>query len=216
MAAAAPLDYRDPEWVAKQLGIDKNAVYRYLDEGRKWLISEATLAEFLRREEQEQTERRRAGAMPRGKFMRRLRKLPITERTERVLTLAHEEAMTRGHNHVGQEHILLAFAREPECVAAKILSNLGIDVRSALEPLVGHGEGPATGDIDFTPHARKALELAIDEARRLRHHYIGTEHLLVGIARAGDLALLEESQGVTLERLRVEMKRILAQRPAGT
>ncbi len=227
MTEQSTVDYRDPEWVAKQLGIDKNAVYRYLDEGRlpglrlgrKWLISESSLAEFLKREEREQTERRagaRAGApTPAAKFMQRVRKL-ITERAKRVITLAHEEALARGQNYLGQEHILVSFAHEPECVAAKMLANLGIDMRSPLEPRTDPGNATTIAHIESL-QATKALELALDEARRLRHHYVGTEHLLLGIARArnGIGFKMLESQGVTHEQLRAEMARILALPPAG-
>lgn len=222
MAATAPLDYRDPGWVAKQLGVDKNAVYRYLDEGRlpglrlgrKWLISESGLVEFLKREERDQTERRRARGqpVPYARFLRIFGSL-VTQRTERVLAVAHEEALARGHNHLGTEHLLLAITKEPRCVAAQILSNLRIDVAAALEPLMASENVAASGELRLTPRARKALEFAIDEARRLRHHYIGTEHLLLGIARAGSGLGFNalESQGLTLEQLRAELKRMLAQ-----
>ena len=220
------LDYHDPEWVAQQLGIDKNTVYRYLDEGtlpglrlgRKWLISEASLTEFLKREEQEQTERRRAGLRrgkptPFAKFIRRANQLPITERAENALTGAWEEAIELRHNYIGQEHLLLGFTHEPESVAAKVLRNLGFDVRSTVESLIGRGRGPIASDIHLTPRARQTMELAVEEAHRLGHRYLGTEHVLLGIMRAGEGIGFEllMRHDIGEERLRAEMNRILSQ-----
>lgn len=218
MTATAPLDYRDPEWVAKQLGIDKNAVYRYLDEGtlpglrlgRKWLISESTLAEFLKREERGQTERRRSESRKRSRFDR------FTERARRALELAREEALELGHDHVGTEHMLLGLITVDDAVAARVLRNLGVasdDLRSEVESLIGRGDAPFRGDIQLTPRAKKTLELAVNEARSLKHHYVGTEHILLGVMRAGEGIGFEvlSKHGVILEGVQAEVKRILAQ-----
>ena len=229
MAEESRLDYRDPEWVAKQLGIDKNAVYRYLDEGtlpglrlgRKWLISESRLAEFLKSQEREQTERRRAGlrrgsALPFQQFIKQA-KGRLTERATRALRWAWEEALERRHDRLGQEHLLLGLLREPDSVAARVLQNLGFDVRAALETRVGCGSGPVSGEIDLTPRARQTLELAVKESRRLSHHYIGTEHLLLGIVRAGEglgFELLRE-HGISPQRVQAEVERLLSQPRAG-
>jgi ATP-dependent Clp protease ATP-binding subunit ClpC len=140
----------------------------------------------------------------------------FSERARRVLSLAQEEAQRFNHNYIGTEHILLGLARETEGVAARVLSNLGVElskVRSAVEFIIGRGEKAVPGEIGLTPRAKKVIELAVDEARRLNHSYIGTEHLLIGLMREGEgvAAGVLESLGVTLEKVRNETSRILSQ-----
>ena len=139
----------------------------------------------------------------------------FSERARRVLSLAQEEAQRFNHNYIGTEHILLGLVRETEGVAARVLSGLTIDlskVRSAVEFIIGRGEKPAEGEIGLTPRAKKVVELAVDEARRMNHTYIGTEHLLIGLLREGEgvAAGVLESLGVTLEKVRAETHRILS------
>ena len=134
----------------------------------------------------------------------------FSERARRVLSLAQEEALRFNHNYIGTEHILLGLVRETEGVAARVLSNLGIElskVRSAVEFIIGRGEKPVSGEnIGLTPRAKRVIELAVDEARRMSHHYIGTEHLLIGLMREGEgvAAGVLESLGVTLDKARAE------------
>ena len=140
----------------------------------------------------------------------------FTERARRVLTLAQEEAQRFNHNYIGTEHLLLGLVREGDGVAAKVLSNLGVElnkVRSAVEFIIGRGDRQSGGEIGLTPRAKKVIELAVDEARRLGHSYIGTEHILLGLVREGEgiAAGVLESLGVNLERVRAETTRILAQ-----
>ena len=140
----------------------------------------------------------------------------FTERARRVLTLAQEEAQRFNHNYIGTEHLLLGLVREGDGVAAKVLSNLGVElnkVRSAVEFIIGRGDRTTSGEIGLTPRAKRVIELAVDEARRLNHSYIGTEHLLLGLVREGEgiAAGVLESLGVNLERVRGETTRILAQ-----
>ena len=139
----------------------------------------------------------------------------FSERARRVLSLAQEEAQRFNHNYIGTEHILLGLVRETEGVAARVLSSLSVDlskVRSAVEFIIGRGEKPATGEIGLTPRAKKVVELAVDEARRMNHTYIGTEHLLIGLLREGEgvAAGVLESLGVTLDKVRAETHRILS------
>ena len=139
----------------------------------------------------------------------------FTERARRVLTLAQEEAQRFNHNYIGTEHLLLGLVREGEGVAAKVLSNLGVElnkVRSAVEFIIGRGDRLVLGEIGLTPRAKKVIELAVDEARRLNHHYIGTEHLLLGLVREGEgiAAGVLESVGVNLERVRAQTIQVLA------
>ncbi|MBI2171779.1 MAG: ATP-dependent Clp protease ATP-binding subunit [Chloroflexi bacterium] len=144
----------------------------------------------------------------------------FSERARRVLSLAQEEAQRFNHNYIGTEHILLGLVRETDGVAARVLTNLSVElskVRSAVEFIIGRGERrPAPGEIGLTPRAKKVIELAVDEARRLNHHYIGTEHLLIGLMREGEgvAAGVLESLGVSLEKVRTETNRILSQNVA--
>ena len=114
----------------------------------------------------------------------------FTERARKVIILAKEEARRFNHDYIGTEHILLGLIREGEGVAAAVLQKMGVsleNIRLEVEKLVQ--PGPTTqiiGDIPFTPRAKKALELAAEEARALGHNYIGTEHLLLGLIREGE------------------------------
>jgi ATP-dependent Clp protease ATP-binding subunit ClpC len=114
----------------------------------------------------------------------------FTERARKVIILANEEARRFNHDYIGTEHILLGLIREGEGVAAAVLQKMGVsleNIRLEIEKLVQ--PGPTTqiiGDIPFTPRAKKALELAAEEARALGHNYIGTEHLLLGLIREGE------------------------------
>ena len=140
----------------------------------------------------------------------------FTERARKVLQLAQEEAQRFNHNYIGTEHLLLGLVREGEGVAAKVLANLGVElnkVRSAVEFIIGRGDRPVTGDIGLTPRAKKVIELSVDEARRLNHHYIGTEHLLLGLVREGEgiAAGVLESLGVSLDKVRSQVIYVLNQ-----
>ena len=138
----------------------------------------------------------------------------FTERARKVLQLAQEEAQRFNHNYIGTEHLLLGLVREGDGVAARVLNNMGVQlpkVRSAVEFIIGRGEGAVIGDIGLTPRAKKVLELAVDEGRRLNHHYIGTEHLLLGLVREGEgiAAGVLESLGVNLEKVRAQVMQVV-------
>jgi ATP-dependent Clp protease ATP-binding subunit ClpC len=138
----------------------------------------------------------------------------FTERARRVLSLAQEEAQRFNHNYIGTEHLLLGLVCEDDGVAAKVLSNLGVElnkVRSTVEFIIGRGDQTVLGDIGLTPRSKQVIELAVEEARLLGHRYIGTEHLLLGLVREGEgiAAGVLESLGVTLERVRAETVRVL-------
>src|SRR2546423_5824618 len=152
--------------------------------------------------------------LPEGAMADRFDK--FTERARRVLALAQEEAQRFNHNYIGTEHILLGLVREQEGVAARVLANLGIElpkVRSAVEFIIGRGDRIVMGEIGLTPRAKKVIELAVDDARRLNHHYIGTEHLLLGLVREGEgiAAGVLESLGVNLEKVRTQTIQVLSQ-----
>jgi ATP-dependent Clp protease ATP-binding subunit ClpC len=140
----------------------------------------------------------------------------FTERARKVLSLAQEEAQRFQHNWIGTEHLLLGLVREREGVAAQVLLNLGVElqaIRDAVEFIIGRRDRIVVlGQIGLTPRSKKVIELAVDEARSLNHHYIGTEHLLLGLLREGEGigAGILESLGVTLEKARRETIRILS------
>lgn len=132
----------------------------------------------------------------------------FTERARTVLQLSQEEAQRFNHNYIGTEHILLGLVREGEGVAAQALGSMGIElhkVRSAVEFIIGRGDRVVIGEIGLTPRSKRVIELAVDEARRLHHDYIGTEHLLLGLVREGEgvAAGVLESLGASLERVRM-------------
>jgi ATP-dependent Clp protease ATP-binding subunit ClpC len=108
----------------------------------------------------------------------------FTERARQVVVLAQEEARTLKHNYIGTEHILLGLLREEEGVAARVLASFGLTVeavRGMVVSIVGSSEDVTVSQIPFTPRAKKVLELALREAQALRHSYVGTEHILLGL-----------------------------------
>jgi ATP-dependent Clp protease ATP-binding subunit ClpC len=139
----------------------------------------------------------------------------FTERARKIILLAKEEAKRFNHDYIGTEHILLGLIREGEGVAAAVLASLGLGpdrIRTEIEKLVQ--PGPATivsGDIPFTPKAKKVIELAMDEARNLGHNYIGTEHLLLGLVREGEgiAAQVLTGLGLDLDKIRMEVMNLL-------
>jgi enamine deaminase RidA (YjgF/YER057c/UK114 family) len=141
----------------------------------------------------------------------------FTDRARHVLTLAQDEAQRFNHAYIGTEHLLLGLVRETDGVAALVLRGMRIDlakVRTAVEFIIGHGDRPVAGEVGLTPAAKRVIELAIDEARRLGHRYVGTEHLLLGLVREGEgiAAGVLESLGVDLDKARHEVIRTLALR----
>jgi ATP-dependent Clp protease ATP-binding subunit ClpC len=140
----------------------------------------------------------------------------FTDRARKVLTLAQDEAQRFNHNYIGTEHLLLGLVREGEGVAARVLENMNVElpkVRTAVEFIIGRGDRPVVGEVGLTPRAKRVIELAIDEARRLGHNYIGTEHLLLGLVREGEgiAAGVLESLGVTLDKVRHQVIHVLSQ-----
>ena len=141
----------------------------------------------------------------------------FSEKARKVLSLAQEEAQRFNHNYIGTEHILLGLVKESDGAAARILISLSLElnkVRSAVEFIIGRGERrPTPGEIGLTPRAKKVIELAVDEARRLNQQFIGTEHLLIGIMREGEgvASGVLESLGLNLDKIRSEATRISSQ-----
>ncbi len=142
----------------------------------------------------------------------------FTKRAKQVLQYATEEARSFNHPYIGTEHILLGLIREGEGVAARVLEDLGVKLsqaRHSVEFIVGAGDGPAHQDQDLTARAKKVIAYAVEEARRLNHHYIGTEHLLLGLVRNGEGVAtgVLDILGVSLEQVRTQVLRVLRQSP---
>ncbi|PZS00875.1 MAG: hypothetical protein DLM69_05790 [Candidatus Chloroheliales bacterium] len=138
----------------------------------------------------------------------------FNEYARRVLAYATEEAYRFNHNYIGTEHILLGLMRVSDSTAARALANLRVEldkVYHAVEFIIGRGQKLVVGDIGLTPRSKKSIELAIDEARKLNHHYIGTEHLLLGLMREGEgiAAGILFSLGISLERVRNEVMKLI-------
>ena len=139
----------------------------------------------------------------------------FTERARQVVVLAQDEARALKHNYIGTEHILLGLLREEEGLAARVLDSLDItveDVRANVARIVGQGEEVTTGQIPFTPRAKKVLELALREALSLGHNYIGTEHILLGLVREneGVAARILLDFDADAEKIRNEIIRMLS------
>lgn len=138
----------------------------------------------------------------------------FTDRAQKVIVLAQEEARRLGHNVVGTEHILLGLIAEGEGVGAKALTALGVSldkVRQEIENVIGRGESAFQGAIGFTPRTKRVFELAIDEARQLGHTYIGTEHILLGLIREGEgvAAQILRNLDIDLESMRKQVIELL-------
>ncbi|MFC0013909.1 MULTISPECIES: ATP-dependent Clp protease ATP-binding subunit [Allobacillus] len=137
----------------------------------------------------------------------------FTERAQKVLALSQEEALRLGHNNIGTEHILLGLIKEGEGIAAKALKSLDIDsekIQQEVEQLIGKGEAK-NQTIHYTPRAKKVIELSMDEARKLNHSYVGTEHILLGLIREGEgvAARVFNNLGVSLNKARQQVLQLL-------
>jgi ATP-dependent Clp protease ATP-binding subunit ClpC len=137
----------------------------------------------------------------------------FTERAQKVLALAQEEAVRLGHNNIGTEHILLGLIREGDGIAAKALIGLGLGlekIQDEVETLIGRGQEQPT-NIAYTPRAKKVIELSMDEARKLGHTYVGTEHILLGLIREGEgvAARVLNNLGISLNKARQQVLQLL-------
>ncbi len=137
----------------------------------------------------------------------------FTQRARRVLSLAHQEAERMRHSSIGTEHLLLGLIQEEGGVAGRVLRDLGLDVdrvKEVVERMSDAGKYQG-GKIDLAPGTQQVLEFAIEEARRMGHHYIGTEHLLLGLVRYGEGTAMDvlRKLGVTPEQIRRQTRRVL-------
>src|SRR3979411_162525 len=135
----------------------------------------------------------------------------FTERAKKVLTLAQEEAERSHHSYIGTEHLLLGLLREGEGLAAKVLNNLGVEigkVRQTIESVLGRNERIIIQQIIPTSRVKKVIEISFEEARRMGHNYVGTEHLLLGLLIEGEGidAHALEHPGATLDKGRAALE----------
>src|SRR3989304_4871706 len=142
----------------------------------------------------------------------------FTQRARRVLSLAHQEAERMRHTYIGTEHLLLGLIREEGGVAGRVLRELGLEVervQEIVERLTGSGQS-CGGKLDLSPGTQQVLEYAVEEARRMGHHYIGTEHLLLGLVRYGEGVALDvlRKLGVTPEQISRQTRRVLQESTA--
>ena len=142
----------------------------------------------------------------------------FTQRARRVLSLAQEEAERLQHNYIGTEHLLLGLMREEGGVAGRVLRDLGLEqrrVEELVERLTRATTRPPSSQLDLSPGTKRVLELAVDEARRMGHHYIGTEHLLLGLVRQSEGVAIDvlKRLGVSPEEVRRQTRRVLQESP---
>ena len=229
------------EEIAKLLHVDPVTIRRLVNKGElsayrigaDYRFAPSDLADYLQRQRIAAPAQNGSGthsSNPLDQFAQLLRKIIqgkhttpsnligrfdlFTKRARHVLTLAQEEAQHFQHNYIGTEHLLLGLIREREGLASQVLSNLGIEVdqvREAVVTIIGRGERIILGELGLTPRAKKVIEFAMDEARGFAHHFIGTEHLLLGLIREGDgiAAGVLESFGLHLQQVRTETLRVL-------
>ncbi|TMC74693.1 MAG: hypothetical protein E6J13_01175 [Chloroflexi bacterium] len=139
----------------------------------------------------------------------------FNDRAKRVLALAQDEAIRFNHNYIGVEHLLLGLVREGEGVAARVLNSLGVELskaRTAVEFIIGRGDSTTRpNEITLSPRTKKVIELAVDEARKLGHSYVGTEHILLGVAREGQgvASGVLESLGVSVDNIRQQVVEVM-------
>ena len=225
----AELLHVDPVTIRRLVNKGELSAYRI---GADYRFAPSDLADYLQRQRIAAHTQNKSGAHPLDQFTQLFRKViqgkhttpsellnpfdRFTKRARHVLVLAQEEAQHFQHNYIGTEHLLLGLIREGEGVAAHVLGNLGIEIdkaRQAIEAITGRGGTLVEGELPLTPRSKMIMELAMDEARRLDHRFIGTEHLLLGLIREGEgiAAGVLENLGLQLEQVRTETVRVLRQ-----
>ncbi len=142
----------------------------------------------------------------------------FTQRARKVLTLAQEEAERMNHNYIGTEHLLLGLMKEESGVAAQVLQRLNVQpqrVSDLVQRITGPGRRTPQSKIDLTPRTKRVIELAVEEAHKLGHHYISTEHLLLGLARQGDGVAIDilRQMGISPEQIKRETTRAIQENP---
>jgi ATP-dependent Clp protease ATP-binding subunit ClpC len=145
----------------------------------------------------------------------------FTDRARRIVVLAQEEAKAHNHGYIGTEHLLLGIVREADGRAVRVLTDFGVDLgdlRARIDAIIGQGEYETTGQIPFTPRAKKVLEVSLQEALHLGHGYIGTEHILLGLSREreGIAGQALSNRGLTYPALRRQVSLLVDAETNGT
>ena len=215
------MDYRDPDWVAEKLGIDKNSVYRFLQDGtlpglqlgRKWLVSERRLEEWLSAETDRQTRARREAVRSAERVVRRMDHYTADARA--ALKRAHAEARRYAHEHLDQLHLLLGLAEDGSSAAGRALKSLAVSppaIRAEMEARLTSGPEPAPRRLARNAEAKRAMRMgsrmALREGNDDPLSPVGTDHLLSGIllARHGLGHDLLVQRQVTRKRLREALR----------
>jgi excisionase family DNA binding protein len=194
------MDYRDPEWAAERLGVDKNTLYKFLQDGtipaiqlgRKWLISEARLAQWLAAETERQTQSRRHSTRSIDRAVRRMSHL--TPESRLLLRNAYSEARRYGHRHLGHEHLLLAMAQGG---LGKVLEKFDISPQTLREQLEADPDRNAgLRSKTRKPRMRRVVRLAMNEAAATGRKLVEPQDLLLGVAAQGG------SSNLTVETVR--------------
>lgn len=205
------IDYRDPEWVAEKLGVDKNTVYKFLQEGkipavqlgRKWLISEKLLAEWLESEARAQTLARRQSSASIGRTLRQMDN--FSDRAREAIRIAHTQARQLCHGRIGQEHLLLGLLSVDQSRASALLGEAGVNidqVRKRIEEGCPPGDTPPARRLGRTPDAKEAMHAAAREARRRGSEVTRTEHMLLGLLLvSGKSCEILTDMGLTAEHV---------------
>jgi excisionase family DNA binding protein len=188
------LDYRDPDWVADRLGLDKNTVYKFLQDGtipaiqlgRKWLVSEARLAAWLRKETDAQTQARREATTSADRTVKRMENFSAA--AQLALKQAHSEARRYNHPQLGQEHLLLGLVADADASTTKSLRALDLSpsqLRREIESAAPPGSTAVPRRLGRSSDAKRAMRVAARLARRSVQSdgqaIIGTDHLLMGV-----------------------------------
>lgn len=227
------------EEVAEILHVDPVTIRRLINRGdlsayrigADYRIAPSDLTSYLQRQRVEASAEISDPGGPAEQFMNWLRQKSsvvsptavrdrfdrFTDPARRVLSLAQEEAQRFQHNYIGTEHLLLGLIREEEGTAAQVLDKLGIElekVRRAVDFIIGRGDRVVPGEVGLTPRSKKVIELAVDEARRMQHRYLGTEHILLGLIREGEgiAAGILTSMGLKLGQVREETIAVLQEK----
>lgn len=211
------MDYRDPEWIAERLGLDRNTVYKFLQDGtipavqlgRKWLVSEKRLMEWLEQETQRQTELRKQAVDASERTVRRMENFSVDAR--QAIRSAHAAARSYNHHYLGQEHLLLALAADETSPAGRVLGQLGLgaeQAKTAVEARVQAGDTTPPRRLGRTDRAKRAMRLAERRAREAGKPQVDGADLLMGIALCGEGVGYEILQqgGITAELLEKTLK----------
>jgi len=139
----------------------------------------------------------------------------LTQKARKAIFLAQEEAGRLGYSHVGSEHLLLALVREEDCVAARILERLGVDlgtIRVEVMEQLSRGSEPLGEEMQLTAEAKEAIDLAFNEGKQMNDEWVGTEHLLLGLARSarGMASQVLSRLGVDVSQIRSQLRNLQA------